>query len=76
MSRSSLPKDGSSRVVFTIHNRETGHQEGCYDRSYGDQYEWEAPEGARASNWSDIYQDRKVYQVKRWKVTYELLSED
>ncbi len=70
------PQENKPEIVFRIIERETGELVGSYSRAYCDEYDFSSAEQARSANCHDIYQDRKKYQIAKYRVTYELLEDD
>ena len=70
------PKEKKPKIVFRIIERASGKVEGSYSRAYCEEYDFSSAEQARSANCHDIYQDRKKYQIAKYRVTYELLEDD
>ena len=64
------------KVVFCIVNRETGMHQGVYSRANPDEYDFASASHARSANCHDIYEDREIYKINKYKVTYTLIEDD
>lgn len=62
--------------IYKIINRETGGEEGSYERGNYTKYEFGSPSSARSSNCHGIYEDKTKYKIQKYKVTYELVEDD
>ncbi len=63
--------DKCSKIIYKIHNKEDGNYEGVYSRACHDEFEFDSEESARSSNCHDIYEDKELYDIHKYKVTYE-----
>ena len=70
------PKEKKPETVFRIIDRETGEAQGSYSRAYCDEYDFRSPGDARRANVHGKYEDKEIYKIAKYKVTYELISED
>lgn len=64
------------REVYNIIDRETGEQEGSYERGNYTKYDFSSVDSARGSNCHGIYKNRVKYRIAKYKVTIELIDED
>ncbi len=66
-----MPQD---KIVYTLHDKDTGEQLGEYCRNYRTEYEWPSAQDAANRNWRgrpDPMPNVKDFDIRRWKVTYE-----
>ena len=64
-----------SKIVYKILNKDTGNFEGSYTRGNYDKFEWDSEWSALNANVHGIYKDGNKYEIKKYKVTYELIEE-
>jgi hypothetical protein len=70
------PKEKKPVIVYRIISRKTGRPKGSYSRSYHDEYDFNSVEQARTANCHGLFEDKRKYQIAKYKVTYTLLDED
>ena len=70
------PREKKPDIVYRIIRRKTGEAVGSYSRAYCDEYDFYSKEEARAANCHDMFKDRRIYKIAKYKVTYELLEDD
>lgn len=58
------------KTVYKILNKKTGEYEGVYSRGYHDKYEFPSESCARQSNCHGIYENKDLYEIEEWTVTY------
>ena len=64
------------RIVYKIIDKKTGNFTGSYTRGNYDKFEWDTEYAARNANFHGMFKDESKYDVKKYRVTYELIEED
>ena len=70
------PREKKPEIVYRIIDRATQEAQGVYSRACCDEYDFGSVEQARRSNCHDIYEDRDLYAIAKYRVTYELIEAD
>lgn len=70
------PREKKPETVFRIIDRDTGEAQGSYSRAYCDEYDFRSKESARTANCHGIFEDKIKFAIAKYKVTYELISDD
>ena len=65
-----------SKEVYRVIERATGAPQYVYSQSCHDEVDFDSVEWARSSNCHDVYKERDIYAVAKYRVTYELLDPD
>jgi len=64
------------KIVYMIHDKETGEAQGVYCRAYHDDFEFSSKERALNANCHGIHKDTEKYEVKKYRVTYEEIEDN
>ena len=70
------PKEMKPEFIFRIINSSTGEAQGSYSRSCHDEYDFVSIEQARSANCQGMFEDKDIYNIAKYKVTYELINSD
>lgn len=70
------PKENKPKIVFRIIDRRSGRAVGSYSRAYCDEFDFESADEARSANCHGMFEDRRKYKIAKYRVTYELISDD
>ena len=62
------------KIVFRIVDRKNGTVCGSYSRSYHDEYDFESIENARSANCDGEFEQKGLYAIAKYRVTYTLLD--
>lgn len=68
------PREKKREIVYRIIDRKTGEAVGSYSRAYCDEFDFKSEEEARTANCHGIFQDKEKYDVRKYRVTYELID--
>ena len=70
------PAEKKPGEVFRIIDRKSGEAQGSYSRAYCDEYDFASAESARSANCHGTFEDRKLYRIAKYRVTYTLINPD
>jgi len=70
------PKENKPAIVYRIIERSTGQVCGSYSRDYHEEFDFASVQEARTANVHGIFEDKQKYSIAKYRVTYELLTED
>ena len=68
------PKERKPETIFRIIDNDTGDAVGSYSRAYCDEYDFKSIKEARRANVHGVFEDKKKYNVAKYRVTYELME--
>ena len=70
------PKEKKPKTIYRIINRKTGKPVGSYSRAYHDEYDFKSVEEARTANCHGLFEDKEIYKIAKYKITYKLIEDD
>lgn len=70
------PREKKPEVVFRIIDRKSGDACGSYSRAYCDEYDFGTAAQARSANCHGVFEDRWLYKIAKYRVTYTLIEDD
>ena len=68
------PKEKKPEIVYRIIEKRTGEAVGSYSRAYCDEYDFVSEEEARNANVHGMFLDEEIYDIAKYRVTYDLLE--
>ncbi len=62
--------------VFRIVDIKRGVVVGSYSRAYHDEFDFRTCEDARTANCHGMFEDKKIYKIAKYRVTYTLIDDN
>lgn len=63
-------------IVYRIIGKKDGKAQGSFSRSTHDEYDFGSAVEARSANCHNMFENRELYKIAKYKVTYELIEDD
>ena len=70
------PTEKKPEIVYRIISRHSGSARGSYSRACSDEYDFTSVSSARSANCHGVFEDKSMYKIAKYKVTYELIDQD
>jgi hypothetical protein len=70
------PREKKPEIVYRIIDRATGEPQGSYSRSCCDEFDFQSAEHARGANCNGMFENKRLYKIAKYRVTYELIEDD
>lgn len=65
-----------SHTVYRIISRKNGKACGSYSRACHDEFDFASVSEARNANCHDMFKNRKLYKIAKYRVTYTLIKDE